>query len=65
MAAEIHDRMSVILPDYDAWLSPDMVPELTLSLLRPYEGEMIAYPVSKAVGSPKNDEVGLIEEVGD
>jgi putative SOS response-associated peptidase YedK len=33
------------------------------ALLKPYPGEMIAYPVTKDVGSPKNDWPGLIEDV--
>jgi putative SOS response-associated peptidase YedK len=63
VAAEIHDRMPAILPpaDYDAWLSPETPAAEAKALLRPYEGEMIAYPVDKAVGSPKNDRPELVE----
>lgn len=63
IAAQIHNRMPVILPpeDYEAWLSPETGPAGAKALLRPYEGEMIAYPVSKDVGSPKNDGPELIE----
>lgn len=65
VAARIHDRMPAILPpgDYDTWLSPHTAAAEAKALLRPYEGEMIAYPVSKAVGSPKNDAPYLIEPV--
>jgi putative SOS response-associated peptidase YedK len=65
VAAEIHDRMPVILPPdaYAEWLSPDTAPAEAKALLKPYEGEMIAYPVDKAVGSPRNDGPELIEEV--
>ena len=64
-AAAIHDRMSATLPpeDYDAWLALENGPGDAKALLRPYEGDMIAYPVDKAVGSPKNDEAGLIDKV--
>jgi putative SOS response-associated peptidase YedK len=55
--------MPAILPpaDYDAWLSPETPAAEAKALLRPYEGEMIAYPVDKAVGSPKNDRPELVE----
>ncbi|WP_193371146.1 SOS response-associated peptidase [Pelagibius marinus] len=64
VAAEIHDRMPVILPPeaYAGWLSQATPPEEAKALLKPYAGEMIAYPVDKAVGSPKNDGPELIEE---
>lgn len=63
--AEIHDRMPVILApeNYDTWLSPDTDPAEVTALLRPYAGQMTAYPVSKAVGSARNDDPGLIEPV--
>lgn len=63
VAAEIHDRMPVILDpeQYDAWLSPDTAAEEAKALLRPYTGAMTAYPVSKAVGSVKNDNPTLVE----
>jgi putative SOS response-associated peptidase YedK len=63
VAAEIHDRMPVILnpEEYDAWLSPATTADDAKGLLRPYEGAMIAYPVSKDVGSVKNDRPDLIE----
>jgi putative SOS response-associated peptidase YedK len=63
VAGSIHNRMPVILPpgDYEAWLSAETAPADAKALLRPYEGEMIAYPVNKAVGSPKNDQPDLIE----
>jgi putative SOS response-associated peptidase YedK len=63
VAGEIHNRMPVILPpeDYDTWLSAETAPADAKALLKPYEGDMIAYPVDKAVGSPKNDRPGLIE----
>jgi putative SOS response-associated peptidase YedK len=55
----LHDRMPVILPDeqYAEWLDPknDNVEELE-SLLRPYPPEeMIAFPISTLVNSPRNE----------
>jgi putative SOS response-associated peptidase YedK len=66
VAGEIHNRMPVILPpeDYDTWLSAETTPADAKALLRPYEGEMIAYPVSKDVGKPQNDRPDLIEPLG-
>ena len=56
----VHDRMPVILaPDnYDTWLQ-----EGGKSLLQPYAGAIIAYPVSTAVNNPKHNDRKLIEPV--
>lgn len=53
----IHDRMPVIVSpaDYDAWLDPATSPTVLQSLIRPYEGTMRAYPVSRMVNAPVND----------
>ena len=62
----LHDRMPVILSpdDYDRWLDPDVTnPNEVQDLLRPYPGEMQAYPVSRAVNSPKNNTAALLEPV--
>jgi len=65
MMASLHGRMPVILAegDHAAWL--DLKNERTddlQQLLRPYPSdEMTAYPVSKRVNSPKNDDSELIE----
>ena len=67
VVAEVHNRMPVILlPDlYNAWLDPDNDDrEELLSMLAPYPaGEMGAYPVSKRVNRPANDEPGVLEPV--
>ncbi len=58
LMATIHDRMPVILSpdDYDRWLDPDVTdPAEVQDLLKPYAGEMQAYPVSSAVNSPRNN----------
>lgn len=62
----IHDRMPVILKpeDEELWLDPHTeVPSLN-QLLRPYPTEsMEAYPVSRAVNDPANDNPELIKPV--
>ena len=67
VAAEVHNRMPVILPPdmYDAWLEPENDDrEELLSMLAPYPAEeMEAYPVSKRVNRPANDEPGVLEPV--
>src|SRR5215210_6382691 len=65
LVGEIHHRMPVILPpeNYDVWLDPDMrEAEPLRDLLRPYRDEVMeAYPVSKKVNKPSNDEPSCIE----
>jgi putative SOS response-associated peptidase YedK len=55
--AELHDRMPVVLEQdqVDRWLAtPDV------SLLRPYEGDLNVFPVSRDVGNGRNDSPELI-----
>jgi putative SOS response-associated peptidase YedK len=65
LVGEIHNRMPVILPpeDYELWLDPDMrETEPLLDLMRPYrEDVMEAYPVSRRVNKPSNDEPSCVE----
>ena len=65
VAAEIHNRMPVILPPdlYDAWLDPDNDDrEELLSMLTAYPAdEMEAYPVSREVNRPANDYPAVLE----
>jgi putative SOS response-associated peptidase YedK len=64
LLAEIHDRMPVILPagSYDAWLDPEADRDELYGLLAPYpEDEMEAYPVSRFVNSPQNNDPRCIE----
>jgi putative SOS response-associated peptidase YedK len=65
MMSTIHDRMPVILPPmaWEHWLEPDDQPASLLDpFLRPYPAsEMEAYPVSKFVNSPTNDNAGCIQ----
>ena len=62
---EIHHRMPVILhpEDYDVWLEPDFdEKELLTSLLKPYPADaMEAYPVSRRVNKPSNNEPSVLE----
>jgi len=64
LASEIHDRMPVILPagSREAWLDPEAEKEELLALLEPYpEDEMEAYPVSRYVNSPQNNDPHCVE----
>ena len=60
----IHDRMPVILnpAQYNTWLDVEHFNRAQLeALLVPYGGKLEAYPVSKAVNSPRNDDPSCIE----
>ncbi len=63
----LHDRMPVILlPDaYALWLDRTVQrPEQLVPLLRPFPAEeMIVYPVSLRVNSPRNDDSGCVQAV--
>jgi putative SOS response-associated peptidase YedK len=65
LAASIHNRMPVILhpEDYDMWLDPDFDEREPLtSLLKPFPAEaMEAYPVSRRVNNPANNDAGVVE----
>jgi putative SOS response-associated peptidase YedK len=67
VVAPLHNRMPVILhpEDYELWLDPDFDEKEPLStLLKPYPAEaMEAYPVSRVVNSPSNNEPSCIESV--
>jgi putative SOS response-associated peptidase YedK len=61
----IHNRMPVILPrdGYSRWLDPEeKEPAQLTDLLQPYPAEeMIAYPVSRLVNSPNNEDPACIQ----
>ena len=66
LTAPIHDRMPVILPTdrRAAWLDAATPPEQLQTFLVPYPAsEMEAYPISARVGSPKNDDPGIIDRL--
>jgi putative SOS response-associated peptidase YedK len=60
----VHDRMPVILsPEaYGQWLDPTLTDgDQLIGLLRPYiASAMVAYPVTKRVNSPANNDPGCI-----
>lgn len=64
LMARIHDRMPVILDPshYAQWLRPGPLRELDFQAPYPAEA-MQAWPVSTAVGNPRNNEARLIEPV--
>lgn len=63
----IHERMPVILKKEDEkiWLDREKYDQLKLqSLFTPNDSnEMLVYPVSTKVGSPKNDDPSCIQEI--
>jgi putative SOS response-associated peptidase YedK len=67
LCADLHNRMPVVLaPEaWPPWLGEEPADEAQLkSLLVPYpSGGMIAWPVSKRVGSVKNNDPSLIEPI--
>lgn len=65
--AALHDRMPVILEPaaFERWLDPGGRESHALDdLLAPLDdGLLAAYPVGRAVGSPRRDDAGLIERL--
>jgi len=65
LAANVHDRMPVILDseDYEMWLDPEFEDRDRLTaMLRPYDGDdLVADPVSTRVNSPQNDDPDCVE----
>jgi putative SOS response-associated peptidase YedK len=58
LAAEVHDRMPVILhaAHYDAWLKPGSDPAILKQLLVPYQPDkMTVRPVSQFVNNSRNE----------
>jgi putative SOS response-associated peptidase YedK len=56
--SKVHDRMPVIISpnEYDTWLN-----EGGEEMLKPYQGEMEAWPISNRVNSPKSQGAELIQ----
>ena len=64
VVGDVHERMPVIVaPDaYDVWLDPASERDELVDLLAPYpDEEMEAYPVSRFVNSPSNNDPRCIE----
>lgn len=62
----VHDRQPVVLEpsDWDRWLDPDEDDTDALqSLLVPCAGVLVHHPVSRDVGSVRNDRPSLVEAV--
>jgi putative SOS response-associated peptidase YedK len=58
--------MPVVLPPeaWSIWLGEEPAePDQLKSLLVPYVGEMVSWPVSQRVGNVKNNDASLIEPV--
>jgi putative SOS response-associated peptidase YedK len=63
---DLHDRMPVVLDTRgrDAWLDPETPVEWLQALLAPAAEEMLeAWPVSRRVNSPFNEDPSLVEKV--
>jgi len=66
LCGELHNRMPVILPAeiWSRWLGEEPAhPHQLKSMLVPYAGAMIAWPVSARVGNVKNNDATLIDPV--
>src|SRR3712207_2206624 len=64
LVERIHDRMPVILPPdtYDVWLDPASERDELTALFAPYpEDTLEAYPVSRFVNSPANNDPRCVE----
>ena len=63
----IHGRMPVILtPEaFDPWLDTTRPQDAARALLKPFEGEMVAYPVSQHVNNVRNDDPSCIERLSE
>jgi len=62
VSAIVHDRMPVIVQpkDYERWLDPENE-DIADIISTPSSQGWIAYPVSRRVNDPKNDDAKLIE----
>jgi putative SOS response-associated peptidase YedK len=66
LCANLHNRMPVILPPntWPIWLGEEPAEPAELkSLLVPYTGTMVAWPVSQRVGNVKNNDASLVEPI--
>ncbi|MCS6844043.1 MAG: SOS response-associated peptidase [Caldilineales bacterium] len=66
LIAPIHDRMpAMLLPEHEAvWLDDRAGVAAWLDVLRPYPADrLVAYPVSRRVNSPANDDPSVVAPV--
>jgi putative SOS response-associated peptidase YedK len=63
--SQFHHRMPVIIraEDRALWVNDADADDATAALLRPYDGELLAHVVSRAVNRPANDSPELIEPI--
>jgi putative SOS response-associated peptidase YedK len=63
----VHDRMPVILhgDDYELWFDEDVRKlDLVKEMLRPFPAsEMVGYPISTLINSPRNQGAELVEQM--
>lgn len=66
LAARVHNRMPVVLEmeQWNAWLDEAASKDSLAGLLKPYEGRLEAWPVSRYVNNPKNEGEKCVERVG-
>ena len=65
LAADVHDRMPVILEprDYARWMEPGDPTRLPVDLLRPFPADrMRSWAVNERVGNTRNDDAELLKE---
>lgn len=63
--APLHDRMPVVLPpsEHAKWLGEEEASAAELQgMLRPYDGELEIWPVSRRVNKPENDDPDILRE---
>lgn len=66
LISPIHDRMPVILPMGAEWEWVTADPDRRADLCRPYpEDDIDAYPISRQVNNPGNDDPSIIEPIDD
>lgn len=69
VTSQIHNRMPVIAKpeDYARWLDSKLTDaKAVVDILKPYPpDEMVAYPISRRVNSPRNNDAAILEPVND
>lgn len=66
LAAQVHDRMPVILAreEYELWLDPETPTPILAQLLNPYPAELMAMrKIGRKVGDPRVKDESVIAEV--
>ena len=64
VAADVHDRMPVVLnkDQYDVWLDPEAEEEELLHMLHPYDGDdLTTHKVSKKIGNVRNNSKEVLQ----